>query len=151
MTEQSLTGRNIAVRGYEPPDVGIVVSGVEVVPAGLDVEVIAAVAERVDVGDVGFIVRNIVTAAVGDLPVIPPRVVLVLRHKCSGSVAYTHNVPLQVLVVPVLCFYILIRLLTFVYCKYTIRLFCYMLSFKEYYHFTFSPFCDILATTVLGQ
>ena len=49
MTEQSLTGRNIAVRGYEPPDVGIVVSGVEVVPAGFDVEVIATVAERVDV------------------------------------------------------------------------------------------------------
>ena len=36
MTEQSLTGRNIAVRGYEPPDVGVVVSGVEVVAAGFD-------------------------------------------------------------------------------------------------------------------
>ena len=64
MTEQSLTGRNIAVRGNKPPDVGIVVSGVEVVPAGFDVEVIAAVAERVDVRYVGFIVRNIVTDAV---------------------------------------------------------------------------------------
>ena len=91
MTEQSLTGRNIAVRGNKPPDVGIVVSGVEIVPAGLDVEVIAAVAERVDVGDVIRVVGHIVTAAVGDLPVVPPRVVLVLRHKRSGSIADAHN------------------------------------------------------------
>ena len=101
MAEQSLTGRNIAVRGYEPPDVGIVVSGVEVVPAGFDVEVIATVAERVDIGDVGFIVRNIVTAAVRYAYMFSPCVVLVLRHKCSRRVAYTHNVPLQVLAVPV--------------------------------------------------
>ena len=52
------------IRGNKPPDVGIVVSGVEIVPAGFDIEVIATVAERVDIGDVGFIVRNIVTAAV---------------------------------------------------------------------------------------
>ena len=103
MTEQSLTGRNIAVRGYEPPDVGIVVSGVEVVPAGFDVEVIAAVAERVDVRYVIRVVGHIVTAAVGDLPVVPPCVVRVLRHKRSRRVADAHNVPLQVLVVPVLC------------------------------------------------
>ena len=143
MAEQSLTGRNIAVRGYEPPDVGVVVSGVEVVPAGFDVEVIAAVAERVDVRYVIRVVEHIVTAAVRYAYMFSPCVVLVLRYKCSRRVANGHNVPLQVFVVPVLCFYILIRLLTFVYCKYTIRLFCYMLSFKEYYHFTFSPFCDI--------
>ena len=64
MTEQSLTGRNIAVRGNKSPDVGIVVSGVEVVPAGFDVEVIAAVAERVDVCDVIRVVGHIVSAAV---------------------------------------------------------------------------------------
>ena len=102
MAEQSLTGRNIAVRGNKPPDVGIVVSGVEVVPAGFDVEVIATVAERVDIGDVGFIVRNIVTAAVGDLPVVPPRVVHILRNKCSGSIADRCYISLKVLVVPVL-------------------------------------------------
>ena len=102
MTEQSLTGRNIAVRGYEPPDVGIVVSGVEIVPAGLDVEVIAAVAERVDIGDVIRVVGHIVTAAVRYAYMLSPCVVLVLRHKCSRRVADAHNVPLQVLVVPVL-------------------------------------------------
>ena len=102
MAEQSLTGRNIAVRGNKPPDVGIVVSGVEVVPAGFDVEVIAAVAERVDIGDVGFIVRNIVTAAVRYAYMLTPCVVLVLRHKRSRRVADAHNVPLKVLVVPVL-------------------------------------------------
>ncbi len=102
MTEQSLTGRNIAVRGNKPPDVGVVVSGVEVVPAGFDVEVIAAVAERVDVGDVGFIVRNIVPAAVRYAYMFSPCVVLVLRYKCSGSIADRCYISLKVLVVPVL-------------------------------------------------
>ena len=102
MTEQSLTGRNIAVRGYESSDVGIVVSGVEIVPAGLDVEVIAAVAERVDIGDMIRVVGHIVPAAVRYAYMLTPCVVRVLRHKYSGSVSDAHNVPLQVLVVPVL-------------------------------------------------
>ena len=102
MTEQSLTGRNIAVRGYEPPDVGVVVSGVEVVPAGFDVEVIAAVAERVDVRYVIRVVGHIVTAAVRYAYMLSPCVVLVLRHKCSRRVADRRYISLKVLVVPVL-------------------------------------------------
>ena len=102
MTEQSLTGRNIAVRGYEPPDVGVVVSSVEVVPAGLDVEVIAAVAERVDVRYVIRVVGHIVPAAVRYAYMLTPCVVLVLRYKRSGSITDRCYISLKVLVVPVL-------------------------------------------------
>ena len=90
------------IRGYESPDVGVVVSGVEVVPTGLDVEVIAAVAERVDIRYVIRVVGHIVPAAVGDLPVVPPCVVLVLRHKRSRRIADRCYISLKVLVVPVL-------------------------------------------------
>ena len=104
MAEQSLTGRNIAVRGNKPPDVGVVVSGVEVVPAGFDVEVISAVAERVDVRYVIRVVGHIVPAAVRYAYMFSPCVVLVLRHKCSGSVADRGYISLKVLVVPLLRF-----------------------------------------------
>ena len=109
MTEQSLTGRNIAVRGYEPPDVGIVVSGVEVVPTDFNVEVIAAVAERVDVCDVIRVVGHIVPAAVRYAYMLSPCVVLVLRHKCSRRVADRGYISLKVLVVPLLRFIVQIE------------------------------------------
>ena len=74
-----------------------VVSGVEVAPAGFDVEVIAAVAERVDVRYVIRVVGHIVPAAVRYAYMLTPCVVLVLRHKCSRRVSDRCSISLKVL------------------------------------------------------
>ena len=44
---------------------------------------------------------HVVPVFVGDLEILPPRVVHILRDKCSRRVADAHNIPLQVFVVPV--------------------------------------------------
>ena len=98
---QAAVGTEDGIGAEEPADVGVVVSGVQVVPAGLYVVVIAPVSERVDVGDVGCVGGHIVARAIGDLEILPPRVVHILRDKCSRRVADAHNISLQVLVIPV--------------------------------------------------
>ena len=72
---QAAVGAEDGIRAEEPADVGVVVSGVQIVPAGLYVVVIAPVSERVDVGDVGCVGGHIVARAIGDLEILPPSVV----------------------------------------------------------------------------
>ena len=98
---QAAVGTEDGIRAEEPADVGVVVSGVQVVPADLYVVVIAPVSERVDVGDVGCVRGHIVARAIGDLEILPPSVVHILRDKGTCRVADAHNIPLQVFVVPV--------------------------------------------------
>ena len=98
---QAAVGTEDDIRTEEPADVGVVVSGVEVVPAGFHVVVISPVSERIDVGDVGCIGGHIVARAIGYLPVVSPSVVHILRDKGTCRVADAHNIPLQVFVVPV--------------------------------------------------
>ena len=98
---QAAVGTEDDIRTEEPADVGVVVSGVQIVPASLYVVVIAPVSERVDVGDVGCVGGHIVARAIGDLEIPPPSVVHILRDKGTCRVADAHNIPLQVFVVPV--------------------------------------------------
>ena len=57
---QAAVGTEDDIRTEEPADVGVVVSGVQVVPAGLYVVVIAPVSERVYIGDMGRVTRDII-------------------------------------------------------------------------------------------
>ena len=88
--------------GNKPPDVRVIVSGVKIIPSRFGIIVVSSVPERVDVRYVIRVVGHIVPAAVRYAYMLTPCVVLVLRHKRSRRVADAHNVPLKVLVVPVL-------------------------------------------------
>ena len=57
---QAAVGTEDDIRTEEPADVWVVVSGVQVVPAGLYVVVIAPVSERVYIGDMGRVTRDII-------------------------------------------------------------------------------------------
>ena len=98
---QAAVGTEDDIGRQEPADVGVVVSGVQVVPAGLYVVVIAPVSERVDIGDVVRVAGHVVPVLVGDSENLPPSVVHILRDKRTCRVADAHNIPLQVFVVPV--------------------------------------------------
>ena len=100
---QAAVGTEDDIGRQEPADGGVVVSGVEVVPAGFHVVVISPVSERIDVGDVGCIGGHIVARAIGYLPVVSPSVVHILRDKRTCRVVDAHNISLQVFVVPVFC------------------------------------------------
>lgn len=60
ITLQAAVGAEDGIGAEEPADVGVVVSGVQVVPAGLYVVVIAPVSERVYIGDMGRVTRDII-------------------------------------------------------------------------------------------
>jgi len=100
-----------------------VVSGVKIIPSRFGVIVVSSVPERVDIGDMGRVVGHIVPAAVGDLPVVPPRVVHILRNKRTRCIPDPHHIPLQVLV-------LLILLYRFCTIKFNIYL---NINFKELY------------------
>ena len=59
--------------------------------------------KRVDVGDVGRVAGHVVPVFVGDLEILPPRVVHILRDKGTCRFADAHNIPMRVLVVSVFC------------------------------------------------
>ena len=98
---QAAVGTEDDIGRQEPADVGVVVSGVEVVSSRFHVIVVPTISERVDVGDVRCVGGHIVARAIGYLPVVSPSVVHILRDKGTCRVADAHNIPLQVFVVPV--------------------------------------------------
>ena len=99
---QAAVGTEDDIGRQEPADVGVVVSAVEVVPAGLYVVVIAPVSERVDVGDVGCVGGHIVTRAIGDSDILPPSVIGVDRRDSAIRIQYPYHVALHILLIPVL-------------------------------------------------
>ena len=92
-----------AVCGYIPiridkaPDLGVVVTGVQVVEAGFLVKVVAAVAQGVDVGNVAGVPRDVVALPVGDGENIAPGVVGIFCRQVAVFVRQPDDVPLQVL------------------------------------------------------
>ena len=98
---QAAVGAEDGIRTEEPADVGVIVSGVQVVPSRFHVVVVPSVSERVDIGDVVRVAGHVVPVFVSDLEILPPSVVHILRDKRSRRVADAHNISLQVLVIPV--------------------------------------------------
>ena len=69
------------IRVQKPTDNGIVIPALEVIETGIGIVEIAAVAEGVDVGNVGGVGRDVHTGPVEDGEDIPPGVVEILRDE----------------------------------------------------------------------
>ena len=69
----------------------------QVVEAGFLVEVVAVAAQRVDVGNVAGVPRNVVALSVGDGEDITPGVVGIFCRQVAVFVRQPDDVPLQVL------------------------------------------------------
>ena len=69
----------------------------QVVEAGFLVEVVAAAAQRVDVGNVAWVPRDVVALPVGDGENIAPGVVGIFCRQAAVFVRQPDDVPLQVL------------------------------------------------------
>ena len=88
---------DIPIRINKAPDLGVVVTGVQVVEAGFLVKVVAAVAQGVDVGNVVGVPRDVVALPVGDGENIAPGVVGIFCRQAAVFVRQPDDVPLQVL------------------------------------------------------
>ena len=88
---------DIPIRINKAPDLGVVVTGVQVVEAGFLVKVVAAVAQGVDVGNVVGVPRDVVALPVGDGENVAPGVVGIFCRQAAVFVHQPDDVPLQVL------------------------------------------------------
>ena len=71
------------IRVQKPTDNRIVIPALEVIEAGIGIVEIAAVAEGIDVGNVGGVGRDVHTGPVEDGEDIPPCVVEILRDEMA--------------------------------------------------------------------
>ena len=94
---EAAVGGYIPIRINKTPDHGVVVACVQVVEAGFLVEVVAAVAQGVDVGNVVWVPRDVVALPVGDGEGVAPGVVGIFCRQVAVFVRQPNDVPLQVL------------------------------------------------------
>ena len=96
MPENALPCRNIAIRVDKPTYHGVIVAGIEPVPAGFGVIEITAVSKRVKVSDVACVCGNINSIAVCNRCNNTPLVVGVASDKCARCIGNADNVILCV-------------------------------------------------------
>jgi len=95
MSKNTLSSACVCVHIDESAGIGIVISGLQVVQLGFGIVDIAAVAEGIDIGEVGC--RGDRRAgAVGDGGDFAPGVVGIADNDRAGSVSHTHDISLQV-------------------------------------------------------
>jgi len=95
LTNNPLSGACKLIRIDESSYFGIIISGLQVIEPGLGIVDIAAVAEGIDIGEVGC--RGDRRArAVGNGGDFAPGVVGIADNDRAGSVSHTHDISLQV-------------------------------------------------------
>ena len=96
MPENALPCRNIAIRIDKPTDFGVIVAGIEPIPAGFGIVEVASITQGVKICYVIRVRAYVVAVAVGYRGNNAPLVVGVASDKCACLVGYAYYIILRV-------------------------------------------------------